>query len=1063
MVRRLHHLVVFCILTLTSCYYLTPSNQLHKQLNREAISYLERARMEMDEFTTDQSIHDEISQYMAEGAIPDPFYQKLRIKKFSSFLFVKNDLLYWSDEYFPQEYLEEIYNLDNVKGLYNSDDEYISYRKERIDSSTTLLCLFNINNLVKGHLENIEQFQITSLNPSSENADLSYDDLQFTVVKSNIVESKIRLLFVLSLFLWMGALIISNKHIAKILQLGHYRRGYGLWIAGLVFFLVTYIFVVANIWNQVPLDPNLKWIWGGVLLFIWNAILAIQITPDPIFSTQKKIGKYIFTLLTYTIILLSFLFIARFFKHLVFQTEVQLNFESFYFFDPSSLISLTSVILISISFFLLHFKLLNNIPQFQLPIRDRLGQFILASMITSPILLFSNLEFAIFPFLIVCAIYLILFELFIESREKSITWIVTWLILFSGFSAIILFKYNWKKELQFRNQLAREIPLDQPLYHPDYQIGIYSKGKLINTNAQEQFPKQLPEIYTTNSSEEIIQNGYSSVVHTKQDLQVVVNKKLTGMIKPISLFSYIFGLFLILAIIFALVNTFYPFLPFQLNLKIANTKSLRTRIQLSVISTILASFVIIAIITVFYFKNSAEDNQINQMRSKLNAIVQTLDIQAYMRSYPWVYSGDLKSELENMSIINDVKIELYDIHGQLVNEIKSPHDSQFGTEVQRLPIKTLGELKNGKNLLFDQKEVASDRQLISYASIKNSQQMILGFIAIPDMTLSSYVRKNVNEFIGTLLNVYIFLLLLAGSVAIAVANSITRPLVALGENLKKIKLGQRNTTLDWENQDEVGELIQNYNEMIMKLEDSAQVLALTERELAWREMAKQVAHEIKNPLTPMKLSIQHMQHAIRSRPEEVDNVVSRVSNTLIEQIDALSQIASEFSNFANMPKPENEKIILNEIVAGSHDLFRKREDMDISLYVPIDEIYVFADKSHLFRVLNNLIKNAIQAIPNTRRGKIDIRLYKDNDQAIIRVKDNGTGIPDEMKEKVFYPNFTTKNSGTGLGLAISANIIESFNGNIYFETVLNEGTDFYIELPLMHMKDNFEVKQRVAL
>ena len=213
----------------------------------------------------------------------------------------------------------------------------------------------------------------------------------------------------------------------------------------------------------------------------------------------------------------------------------------------------------------------------------------------------------------------------------------------------------------------------------------------------------------------------------------------------------------------------------------------------------------------------------------------------------------------------------------------------------------------------------------------------------------------------------------------------------------------------------------------------------------------------------MKLSIQHMQMASRSRPEEIHQVVDRVSHTLVEQIDNLSQIASEFSNFAKMPQPENEKVILNEIVANVHDLFRKREDMDISLYVPIDEIYVFADKNHLLRVLNNLVKNATQSIPKSRRGKIMIRLYKEGDHARIEVEDNGIGIPDNMKDKVFYPNFTTKSSGTGLGLAISYNIVESFNGKIYFKTELNKGTTFIIDLPLMHMKDNYMITERVTL
>ena len=205
----------------------------------------------------------------------------------------------------------------------------------------------------------------------------------------------------------------------------------------------------------------------------------------------------------------------------------------------------------------------------------------------------------------------------------------------------------------------------------------------------------------------------------------------------------------------------------------------------------------------------------------------------------------------------------------------------------------------------------------------------------------------------------------------------------------------------------------------------------------------------------MRLSIQHLQHAMQNAdPIESRQLVQRVGMTLIEQIDNLSRIAAEFSTFAKMPKPQYERIILNDLVASVHDLFKKRDDMDFNLYVPIDEIYVNADKSHLLRVLNNLIKNAIQAIPGSRRGVIDIRLEKQGDRAIILVSDNGKGISREMREKVFYPNFTTKTSGTGLGLAISKNIVESFGGRIYFETEEGAGTKFFFELPLLKNFDN---------
>ena len=314
---------------------------------------------------------------------------------------------------------------------------------------------------------------------------------------------------------------------------------------------------------------------------------------------------------------------------------------------------------------------------------------------------------------------------------------------------------------------------------------------------------------------------------------------------------------------------------------------------------------------------------------------------------------------------------------------------------------------------------------------------------------------------STLMNVYVFLLLIASGFAIAVANSITNPIGIIGEKLKQFKLGRRNEPLEWKNQDELGALISEYNMMIKKLEESAEMLAQSEREGAWREMAKQVAHEIKNPLTPMKLSIQYLLHAYKSNPENAEPLLKRVTSTLIEQIDNLAQIASEFSNFAKMPRAENQKININALISSVYDLFNKGSEMDISIHLPIEEFFVYADKNHLIRVLNNLMKNAEQSIPDEREGKIGVELYRRENVAVIKVSDNGSGIPDDKKDKVFVPNFTTKSSGTGLGLAISKNIIESVNGDIYFKTVVGEGTEFFVELPIVEINEMERVKEKV--
>ncbi len=314
-------------------------------------------------------------------------------------------------------------------------------------------------------------------------------------------------------------------------------------------------------------------------------------------------------------------------------------------------------------------------------------------------------------------------------------------------------------------------------------------------------------------------------------------------------------------------------------------------------------------------------------------------------------------------------------------------------------------------------------------------------------TSSPELQDEVQVFISALLNLYVFLLLVATSAAIWVANSITRPLVEIGQKLSNIKLG-KNERIIWQGQNELGELIGAYNRMIEKLADSTERLKQSEREGAWREMARQVAHEIKNPLTPMKLSVQHLLRAYQTQPEQAPALVQRVSQTLIEQIDVLSDIASEFSNFAKMPEPKCEQLDLNQLITTVYGLFEPEQEtpLRVECQLPEQPVFVFADRSQLTRILVNLIKNAIQSIPDGREGHVRIALSTSESRALICVSDNGAGIPDAVQEQVFSPYFTTKSSGTGLGLALCKSMVEAMNGRIWFETKVGEGTRFFVDL-----------------
>lgn len=221
-----------------------------------------------------------------------------------------------------------------------------------------------------------------------------------------------------------------------------------------------------------------------------------------------------------------------------------------------------------------------------------------------------------------------------------------------------------------------------------------------------------------------------------------------------------------------------------------------------------------------------------------------------------------------------------------------------------------------------------------------------------------------------------------------------------------------------------------------------------EKEAIWREVAKQVAHEIRTPLSSMKLNIQHLQR-MATREGKVDlPQIERVGGALIQQIDNLAQIASVFSNYAELPKPVFEKISLNQLCKNAFITFGEHQKTCFHLELPEEEIFVQADKNYLLRILNNILKNAVQAIPEGRDARIQMNLQRKNKHAQIKITDNGCGISEEEREFIFIPHFTTKKSGTGLGLAIVKNIVEKLNGQVYFHSAVDKGSLFVVELPI---------------
>ena len=335
----------------------------------------------------------------------------------------------------------------------------------------------------------------------------------------------------------------------------------------------------------------------------------------------------------------------------------------------------------------------------------------------------------------------------------------------------------------------------------------------------------------------------------------------------------------------------------------------------------------------------------------------------------------------------------------------------------------------------------------SFSYIKDIKFKNLAILNIPYEENSDFYNEEARNFLTRYAQVYAIMFIISILLSYLLSRNITKSISQISEKLEITQFNKRNQklTLQPGNQ-EINGLISSYNNMVDTLEESAQKLAQSEREHAWREMAKQVAHEIKNPLTPMRLTIQSFQRKFDINDPNINQKLNDYSETLIQQIDTMTTVASAFSNFANMPGQQNELLNIVQISKKALEIFN--EDY-IQFNTTEKEIFTLFDRAQLTRIVTNLVKNAIQAIPESQETKsVIVALSKTENQFILKISDNGIGISKENAGFIFEPKFTTKNSGMGLGLAIIKNIIENYKGTITFDTEEGKGTTFIVTLPI---------------
>jgi len=610
-------------------------------------------------------------------------------------------------------------------------------------------------------------------------------------------------------------------------------------------------------------------------------------------------------------------------------------------------------------------------------------------------------------------------------------------------------------------QLTQQKKEYLPEYSPVYSYAIYSNKSLIFYYNNYPFPTELSDSMIPKRDFYQKKSGaYDELWHSiTDDKIIVIAKKDNSIIEAITLFAWIFSAFLLLVALFWFASVLIQTRLHWSQLKTYLQLNIRSQIHTTIIFVSLFLFIVIGVATIFFLINRYNRNNQDRLSNSLKVMVKEIQVKLpALTAFPdsislesIVPKDQLERLIDNVAEIHDNDINLYSLQGSLVVS-SNPFvytKGMLSKQMHPLAYYYMHQLSSVE--FFNNEKMGRISYQSIYCPVRIGNGKACAFLNVPSFSTEDELNDEISKFLVTIINLNVFIFLIAGTIALSLTNRITSSFTLITEKMRQVNLSKTNELVVWKNKDEIGGLITEYNKMVEKLEDSAAALAKSERESAWREMARQVAHEIKNPLTPMKLSIQYLQKAINNNSGNVKELTANVAKTLVEQIDHLSKIAADFSQFANIGNPKNEVFDLHEMLYSLTSLYETTENL-LFKWVPVHpRIMVYADKTQLNRLFTNLLQNALEACHEREKCVISVSEEFKDDTILVKVTDNGEGIPEKMHSKIFMPNFTTKSSGTGLGLAMSKTIVEQAKGRIWFETEEGMGTTFFVELPVLRI------------
>ncbi|MGM0580894.1 MAG: ATP-binding protein [Bacteroidota bacterium] len=576
-----------------------------------------------------------------------------------------------------------------------------------------------------------------------------------------------------------------------------------------------------------------------------------------------------------------------------------------------------------------------------------------------------------------------------------------------------------------------DIPYNYALYNNDtlsYSVGNLNFPNVVNSKiTKDEMLLKIQEEQNLNFS--VVTNNDEKLIFSKKDI-----------------FWYRFfsniSFFFVISFVLVFIISVYQF--FKLYWK-TRSIGLSAKIQLYFSLAFLIPLLSVSISTIGFVNVTFLKDIVTEYEENTNRVAGQLTPLLMKYENGLVDKTTLNNELSTVTKIINTDINLYDLNGQL-SATSQPQVFDKNLLSNKINPEAYASIyQNGQKMVTLEEQIGNLNYQSAYVGIRSyNSGELLAILGSPFFKSNKEYDLLLTDLLNNVFNIFVASFIIFIFLAYAATKILTTPLNLLKQKLSQVNLSAENKPITWQVDDEIGLLIKEYNQMLLKLEKSRQALSKTEKESAWREMAQQVAHEIKNPLTPMKLSLQHLQMKIQRSDNPMPEASEKIQS-ILSQIENLSDIATSFSAFAKMPIPENERVCVSDTLKRVVDFFHA-ENAEIKLDLPDEDVFVLADPKIMERTFNNMLINAIQSGDDNKAIYIDIKIELLGDKIRISVKDNGLGIPEDNYNKVFLPNFTTKSSGSGIGLAVAKRGIEHAGGEIWFETEVNKGTTFFIEL-----------------